>query len=110
MNVSENNRSAESGLNSAQAVGILQSYSAILAAVPPAVARKLGNLTANISHLQALESQQRKAVEATWGGDWFARMWAPDSGWFGTEYNASICAWRCLLQSAVCCFRACLLR
>lgn len=92
MNVSENNRSAESVLNSAQAVGILQSYSAILAAVPPAVARKLGNLTANISHLQALESQQRKAVEATWGGDWFARMWAPDSGWFGTEYNASICA------------------
>lgn len=92
MNVSLNNRSAESVLNSAQAVGILQSYWSILAALPPAVARKLGrDLSANISHLQALESQQRQAVTATWGGSWFARMWAPDSGWFGTEHNASIC-------------------
>lgn len=91
MNVSLNNRSAESVLNSAQAVSILESYSTILAAVPPAVAQILGNLSTNISHLRALERQQRQAVEATWGGSWFARMWAPDSGWFGTEYNSSIC-------------------
>ena len=91
MNVSLNNISAESVLNSAQAVGIFQSYRAILAALPPAVAVRLGDLSANISHLQALESQQRRAVSATWGGDWFARMWAPDSGWFGTEHNSSIC-------------------
>jgi hypothetical protein len=90
MNVSLNNCSAESVLNSAQAVGILSSYSAILAALPPAVGRRLGDVTANISHLRVLESQQRKAVAATWGGKWFARLWAPDSGWFGTEYNDSI--------------------
>jgi cellobiose phosphorylase len=92
MNISLNNRSAESVLNSAQAVGILQSYSAILAAVPPAIAHKFGNLSTNITHLQMLETQQRESVEATWGGRWFARMWSPDSGgWFGTEQNASIC-------------------
>eukprot|EP01043_Picozoa_sp_COSAG02_P008023 COSAG02_NODE_249_length_27097_cov_30.179155_12_plen_805_part_00 len=91
MNVSLNNHSAESVLNSAQVVGILESYSAILAAVPPAVARTLGNLSTNVSHLRALETQQRQSVQATWGGSWFARMWAPDSGWFGTEHNSSIC-------------------
>ena len=91
MNVSANNHTAESVLNSAMAVGILRGYGAVLAAAPkPVVASLGGDLTANISYLRQLEAQQQRAVTATWGGHWFARMWAPDSGWFGTEANASI--------------------
>lgn len=39
---------AESALNCAQAVGVVSSYSAILAALPPDVSHKLGSVTANI--------------------------------------------------------------
>ena len=90
MNVHTNNLTAESGLNSAMAVGILRGYSDVLSALPPTVARELGDVTANVSHLKALAQQQERAVSKTFGGSWFARMWAPDSGWFGTETNASI--------------------
>ena len=68
MNVSANNRTAESVLNSAMAVGILRGYSAVLAAAPkPVVAVLGGDLTTNVSYLRQLEAQQQAAVTATWG-------------------------------------------
>jgi hypothetical protein len=43
----------------------------------------LGDVAWNVSHLRALEARQTTAVGGAWGGRWFARMFAPDSGWYG---------------------------
>eukprot|EP01052_Picozoa_sp_SAG31_P043910 SAG31_NODE_7472_length_1681_cov_1.244627_2_plen_388_part_00 len=81
-----NNRTGESVLNSAMAAGILADLADVLAAMPG----RASELAANITHLRNLSAQQTSAVSAVWGGRWFPRMWAPDSGFFGTEQNQSI--------------------